>query len=787
MTVQPTMPSLRGGYIRPDEEAEAGFSSAALYLDERPFTFIPPSTFISHRLPLSPHTTREDIHLPDHFEVWRARDVVELDWATFVNYVLAEVHAEPDGKGHQSRASVATQKFMESRQKAEAVIAEWNEGFFGPRRIHVTADFSSSTSARTPSPSPSYRTIQDAAPFPAPNMVPHPFPAPNMVPHVRKAFPSPVNHQALAQSMQHIGRFRSGMPAIGHPPGFPFPFCQGPPVPFPARYPYGPATQPNPTVHSGDTTFQRGEQHGRIDWRNAQNDSDYPNYAHYHHPHHHSTGHRGNHRGWHHHHGGAHGGRHLRRSESTSSSSSSSSDSSISSVSSRDLEGADADDIRRSLAAFRLDPTKKEHIHTAVRQLHSELRSHKRGDKRERKNQSREVRTEIHNQKRAIKNEVTSLKKEVKSIRRSKKRERKAEKRSRKAQLQAQSSGLSSGMWSWRQPGGPTATSTNNGQGRSFEPATGNLGFGVEALQGQSQGVLPEHDLEREAAVSERRAEQLAIQLERQSEERERRLEGQAKERERRLKSQALERERQLESQALERGRQAEEREQQLILQQGARDLELEKSESQRTKQLGKAAEQRAKQAEQRIKQLRKAAEQRQKQEHQSVRGLEKAAENWEKEGAKLKQQADARAQKPQQEAENLRSEAARRNQAANLSSHSDIPTGVPAAEAPRISIGERARTLDDQERTLSGNNAEATGRALIARTRGLGRTVSQSAEERARGLGTMGEELGRDMQARGEEFGRGMQAWGEDFGRGMEEWGARFGKRMEGWGGRVG
>ncbi|KAL9113978.1 MAG: hypothetical protein Q9187_007551, partial [Circinaria calcarea] len=766
MTILPTMPSLRGGYIRPvDEDTAPGSSSAAHYFDERPFTFIPPSTLISYNLPLSPYTTREDLRLPVHFEAWRARDVVEQDWATFINYILAELHVEPDGKAQESKASVVAEDWRESRRKIEAVIAEWYEGFFGPRRIRITPEFSLGTSARTSSPSPSYRTIQTAVPFPAPN----PAPPPGM------AVPSHVNHQTLAHSMQYMGRFPPGT-AMGHSPRFPFPPGQGPPIPFAAQSQLGPSTQLNISGRNGNRSCLLGEQRDANGKFSAENTYDYHNH-HAHHGHHHRHHRHGNgplssrcsrpvgpslsspsssyssHRGRHQHHGGTRPDRHRGRSESTSSSSSSSSSSSISSISSGDLEGADADDIQQSLAAFCLDPTKKDHIHTAIRQLHSELRSHRRGDQRGRKEQSREVRTEIRNQKRAIRNEVRSLVKEAKAMRRSKKREHKAEKRCKKAQLKAQNAGLNSGTWGWRQRGGSSARGANDGQSRSFGPANVNLGTGGRALPRQSQGVLTEHDIGRDTA-KERRANGLAIQLEREAEERERKLEAevrgrekeaeererhlaiQAEERERQLarqaekqetqlarqaeerERQAEERERRLDRQAAERERQAEERERQLELQQEARDLQLEKSESQRAKQLERAAEQRAKQEDQRVRELAKAAERR------------------EKEVAKLREQADARTRHLQQEAESFRSD-------------------------PNGSLGSRARTLGDRARTLSINNAEATARALTARTSELGRTVSQSAEERARGLGVREEEFGRSMEAMGEELGRGMEEWG--------------------------
>ena len=116
-----------------------------------------------------------------------------------------------------------------------------------------------------------------------------------------------------------------------------------------------------------------------------------------------------------------------RRSLSTSSSSSSS-PSSVDSISSKDFEGADLNQVRSALLAFQLDVTKKDHLRASVRQLRDDLRSRRH----DLSGNSKELKKEYRNQRKEIKKEVRAIVKEVKATRKAERKIRKAERKSRR-------------------------------------------------------------------------------------------------------------------------------------------------------------------------------------------------------------------------------------------------------------------------------------------------------------------------------------------------------------------
>lgn len=106
--------------------------------------------------------TNRDLAFPLPIETYIARDVTSLDWSTFVNFLFPmydEVRNEKSRQGTDSeRHSFVGKDTPARRDRILAVIAEWNENFFNPRRIHINADFSplpsslSSRSTAIPSP-----------------------------------------------------------------------------------------------------------------------------------------------------------------------------------------------------------------------------------------------------------------------------------------------------------------------------------------------------------------------------------------------------------------------------------------------------------------------------------------------------------------------------------------------------------------------------------------------------------------------------------------------------------
>ncbi|MCJ1389214.1 hypothetical protein MMC18_002070 [Xylographa bjoerkii] len=424
--VSPVRPSIRGGYLSIiDDPQETPFSSAAAYFEGRPFQSNLPLATILIEHTITPHTTRDDLPLqnllPRQSYGMEARDVHPQDWATFVNYVITELHGSTSIRDQNSEKSVSREDFQERQQRIEAVVAEWNEGFFGPRRIRFVPEFSYSIPDRPSSPTPSYRTSPTA-----------------QGPQVDTSFGPALPHQAFRNSpMTSPPHFlHNTQPQVLHP------LFTTQPRGAPGKY-------PNPMDQFATAGGRGWHWRGRGNWgegrgrhRRGTDDGDS------HHGHHRrGKGHRGRssstsssssddhrRRGK---------GRHHRSSSTSSSSSSSSSSSNDSgtSISSNELRGVEVTDIRQAIANFRLDPTRKQHVKQAVRQLRSELRSHRKSVSRGGLEQSKALKAETRTQKRLIKSEVKSLWKEAKQYKKGLKQQRRAEKRMIKAEKRARRRG----------------------------------------------------------------------------------------------------------------------------------------------------------------------------------------------------------------------------------------------------------------------------------------------------------------------------------------------------------
>ncbi|MCJ1271535.1 hypothetical protein MMC22_011437 [Lobaria immixta] len=160
--------SMRGGYIRPTPQGEEfPFSSAAAYFEERPCVIPYPRFVLEHHVVFPPDATREALGFPEPEERYRARDVHTTDWYTFVNYLLPSHHStsnEKPGSSQENKDSHFREDISEWHARIEAVVAEWNEGFFGPRGIRIYPAFVSAQA-------PAYRSTTS---LPAPTAVPMP-------------------------------------------------------------------------------------------------------------------------------------------------------------------------------------------------------------------------------------------------------------------------------------------------------------------------------------------------------------------------------------------------------------------------------------------------------------------------------------------------------------------------------------------------------------------------------------------------------------------------------------
>lgn len=156
---------------------EVSYPSAAAYFEDRPCSFSYHGDVLQYHLVTFPAISPEDLSYPQPDSHYRARDVTSQDWATFVNYVLSHSlgDRQQNGKTAREEKSLARQQDIhERRRMIEAIVAEWNEGFFGPRGIRIHTEFpdvSEATLGAAPSyngePNPlgPYRVSTPSAPF----------------------------------------------------------------------------------------------------------------------------------------------------------------------------------------------------------------------------------------------------------------------------------------------------------------------------------------------------------------------------------------------------------------------------------------------------------------------------------------------------------------------------------------------------------------------------------------------------------------------------------------------
>ena len=149
---QPLQASLRGGYMRPSlqSESQSYASSTITYPEDRddPDQHYAEDllSLVEYNVKVNGDSTRDDLAFPLPVETYIARDVTSLDWSTFVEFLLPMHDEVRNGKLRQDqgtpRHSFVGKDTPARRDRILAVIAEWNDNFFNPRRIHINADFS---------------------------------------------------------------------------------------------------------------------------------------------------------------------------------------------------------------------------------------------------------------------------------------------------------------------------------------------------------------------------------------------------------------------------------------------------------------------------------------------------------------------------------------------------------------------------------------------------------------------------------------------------------------------
>lgn len=130
-------------------------ASAALYFESRqPPAYLAVLDMLVHTVQLSQNASSDDF--PYRSE-WAERDVSAQDWATFLNYLLpnhsskeneavidqkmmAEGNDLPHVQAQLEHLRNAHTDATPTQDDVEATAQQWNEGFFGPRRLKINVE-----------------------------------------------------------------------------------------------------------------------------------------------------------------------------------------------------------------------------------------------------------------------------------------------------------------------------------------------------------------------------------------------------------------------------------------------------------------------------------------------------------------------------------------------------------------------------------------------------------------------------------------------------------------------
>ena len=172
-------PQARPNSITGEDLANAGFVSAAPYFELRAPAPARPGDVIYHHISIGPDAGPDNLPFPHPVERWTDREVDDQDWMTFLNHLFPPHGAEKDSKGgpeveadtglgmgglrlSKSRSRDQSRPLLGNRPgpssggqdreeerlrqvRIEAVAAQWNEGFFGPRGLEVLVDINNRT------------------------------------------------------------------------------------------------------------------------------------------------------------------------------------------------------------------------------------------------------------------------------------------------------------------------------------------------------------------------------------------------------------------------------------------------------------------------------------------------------------------------------------------------------------------------------------------------------------------------------------------------------------------
>ena len=187
--------------------------SSTTYFESRP----PPDGIsdetLSYVLFIAPHAQPDTLAYPEPKKLWLARDLTELDWATFLNYLFPLQRDAPPpkadagpalrGAGSHSAnvpivkklvhptamdrktehgmneapsspdAAIPIESERQRRERIGQIAAHWNQAFFGPRRLHVDVDvLSYSSELLAPDTPNDAATFSQGPSGPEPELIP---------------------------------------------------------------------------------------------------------------------------------------------------------------------------------------------------------------------------------------------------------------------------------------------------------------------------------------------------------------------------------------------------------------------------------------------------------------------------------------------------------------------------------------------------------------------------------------------------------------------------------------
>ncbi|KAL8792892.1 MAG: hypothetical protein Q9195_004534 [Heterodermia aff. obscurata] len=118
-----------------NKDDEPLFISGTAYFAMHPFTPSRKFPLLTYHLPLLQDASADSVNFPGTESIQRQRNLTGQDWQAFLNHMILQ---QPE-RARASRCEDADARENENtrRSRIKAVTSEWNDGFFGPRGLHI--------------------------------------------------------------------------------------------------------------------------------------------------------------------------------------------------------------------------------------------------------------------------------------------------------------------------------------------------------------------------------------------------------------------------------------------------------------------------------------------------------------------------------------------------------------------------------------------------------------------------------------------------------------------------